>query len=448
MGILEKPLPARGVKLYFVVKQEIREEERSLWQNAISRSTPLAKWFGQVEFHYSDHPALVNDCRGWNLVKVLCTSSNVLVKPSKAESSYNQIFQQFSTWFTQFCQGKGMECKPYDLRILFRLHPPEALGEFVPIPSLDDLVEQVVSPPNVMSIPDPPATPEEMLDSAKMTDVFGGQAVDGVIQHAAKYGWEVYAGYGIRTEEHANTYELDTLVPSAAAAEAKPTRRPRAGESDGGLRIGPTNLSGGKLVSIPAISMLPEGRLATADVTTLVQEQVLVRAVWSRLEVNYPWYKGEWRFGVVPSMIEEAHLWQRTIEDALIRQAKFTKGSVRCPYKVGKLEWQQTLWRFYWLWLIAIEDMQSIWNAARDPINFLSVGARNDHLRDIALIYAIPPGRAMIHDERFDRVVRVSRKVRELEAEAKKHVNEPILWRFPDLSGDRAIFVYAEEQMR
>lgn len=212
--------------------------------------------------------------------------------------------------------------------------------------------------------------------------------------------------------------------------------------------MGLTNLSGRKLVPVSDITMLPEGRLATADLGKLLHEQALVHVVWSRLELNCPWYKGEWRFGATPSMIEEAHLWQRAIEDALIRQANFTKGSLRCPYKVRELEWQQTLWRFYWLWLIAIEDMENIWNAVKNPISFLSIGERNDHLRDIAFVYAIPPGRVMIHDKRFDRVVRVSQKVRELEAEAKKHVNEPILWRFPDLSEDRAIYVFAEEQLK
>jgi hypothetical protein len=135
------------------------------------------------------------------------------------------------------------------------------------------------------------------------------------------------------------------------------------------------------------------------------------------------------------------------IKDILINQAKFTEESIRCPYKVDKLEWQQTLWRFYWLWQIAIADMENIWNVVKDPSSFLSIEERNDYLRDIAFISAIPPGRVMILDKHFGRLVGISQKVRELEKEAKKELKEPILWYFPNLSEDRAIYVFTEEEI-
>jgi len=221
MGIPDKPLPARGVKLYFIVNQDIQEGERSSWRDAVSRSSPLANWFGRVDFAHFGRPTLISPWLGWNLVKILCVGTHILVKPSEAKSAYNQIFQQSSTWFARFCGDRGIECRPYDFRVLFRLHPPENPGEFVTIPSLDGVVGQVVSPTSLMSMADPPANPEEMLRFAETTGVLGGQALGVAIQHAARCGWEVYAGYGVRTEESANTYELDTLEPSTRPADAE-----------------------------------------------------------------------------------------------------------------------------------------------------------------------------------------------------------------------------------
>ena len=37
------------------------------------------------------------------------------------------------------------------------------------------------------------------------------------------------------------------------------------------------------------------------------------------------------------------------LEGVLIGRAKFAEATIRCPHKVDKLEWQQTLWRFFWL---------------------------------------------------------------------------------------------------
>ena len=143
---------------------------------------------------------------------------------------------------------------------------------------------------------------------------------------------------------------------------------------------------------------------------------------------------------------------QGMIKDILVNQANFSKESIRCPYKVDKLEWQQTLWRFYWLWQIAIADMGNIWNIVKDPSSFLSIEERNDYLRDIAFISAIPPGRVMILDKHFGRLVGISQKVRELEKEAIKYnteLKEPtsLLWFFPDLSEDRAIYIFTEEEI-
>lgn len=43
MWILEKKLPARGVKFYFITKQDVPEKVRTSWQEAVSRSgTPLS----------------------------------------------------------------------------------------------------------------------------------------------------------------------------------------------------------------------------------------------------------------------------------------------------------------------------------------------------------------------------------------------------------------------
>ena len=212
--------------------------------------------------------------------------------------------------------------------------------------------------------------------------------------------------------------------------------------------MGFLNLFGKRMIAVPSITMLPKGRIATNDSKKLLFEEGLISTVWKMLEYNYSWYKGELQFGYIPPKLLDAIIMQRMIEDILINQAKFTKESIHCPYKVDKLEWQQTLWRFYWLWQIAIADMENIWNIVKDPSSFLSIEERNDYLRDIAFISAIPPGRVMILDKHFDRLAGISQKVRGLEKEAKKELKEPILWYFPNLSEDRAIYIFTEEEIK
>jgi hypothetical protein len=209
MWTLEKKLPARGVKFYFITKQDIPEKERASWQETVSRSSPLSKWFERVQFEYSDRPSLITDWQGWNLIKIFCPDARISMKPSEAKSSYKEIFELFSDWFTKLCRDKRIECKPYDFRILFRLRPPESPGEFVPIPSLNDISRKVVSPPSIL--PNPPTTPETMSGLAQKT--LSGQAFEEVLKYAEKENLKVYAGYGVRTEEHANTYEFDILLP-------------------------------------------------------------------------------------------------------------------------------------------------------------------------------------------------------------------------------------------
>ena len=211
MWTLEKKLPARGVKFYFITKQDIPEKERTLWQEAVSRSSPLSKWFKRVQFEYSGQPALISDWQGWNLIKIFCPDAHISMKPSEAKSSYKEIFERFSDWFIKLCRDKRIECKPYDFRILFRLHPPESDGEFAPIPPLSDIAKKVVSPPTLTL--NPPATPEEILELAKRTLPLSGQAYEEVLKYAEKKNLKVYSGYGVRTEEDANTYEFDILLP-------------------------------------------------------------------------------------------------------------------------------------------------------------------------------------------------------------------------------------------
>jgi hypothetical protein len=211
--------------------------------------------------------------------------------------------------------------------------------------------------------------------------------------------------------------------------------------------MGFLDLFGNRRIAVSSITMLPKGRIATNDLKKLLFEKGFISTVWKMLEYNYSWYKGELKFGYIPPKLLDANIMQGMIKDILINQAKFTEESIRCPYKVDKLEWQQTLWRFYWLWQIAIADMENIWNILKDPSSFLSIEERNDYLRDIAFISAIPPGRVMILDKHFGRLVGISQKVRELEKEAKKELKEPILWYFPNLSEDRAIYIFTEEEI-
>jgi hypothetical protein len=206
---IDKIIPARGVKFYFLINQNIPEKERNSWQETISRSSPLSKWFRRVQFEYSDHPALISDWQGWNLIKIFCPDAHISMKPAEAKSCYKEMFVQFSEWFIKICGDRRIECKPYDFRVLFRLCPPENPGEFVPIPSLSDISRKVVSPPT--NLPDPPTTPEALFDLAQK--IIPGKAFEELLKYSEKSKIKVYGGYGLRTEEHANTYEIDTVLP-------------------------------------------------------------------------------------------------------------------------------------------------------------------------------------------------------------------------------------------
>jgi hypothetical protein len=59
-NILENNFRARGVKFYFIIKQEIPEKEHNSWQEAV-HSSLLSKWFKRVQFEYFNHPALINE---------------------------------------------------------------------------------------------------------------------------------------------------------------------------------------------------------------------------------------------------------------------------------------------------------------------------------------------------------------------------------------------------
>jgi hypothetical protein len=221
MWASEKKLPARGVKFYFIIKQDIPEKERAFWQEAVLRSSPLSQWFTRVQFEYSDHPTLISDWQGWNLIKIFCPDAHIPIKPSEAKSFYKEVFIQFSQWFVKLCRDRKIECKPYDFRILFRLHPPESSGEFVPIPPLNDISRKIVSPPNVL--PNPPSTPEAMLDLAQQNNQVSGKEFEVLLKSVEEKKMKLYGAYGIRTEEHASTYEFD-IVPREPSEEAESMR--------------------------------------------------------------------------------------------------------------------------------------------------------------------------------------------------------------------------------
>lgn len=214
MWASEKKMAARGAKFYFIVRQDMPEEERTSWQHAIARLSPLSKCFRRVDFAYDAQPSLLAEWNGWNLTKVLCRDAQVPVRPSEVQSFYNSIFLEFSEWFIKFCRDGKVECQSYDFRILFRLHPPESQDEFVPIPSLDDIASKVVSPPRLLA--KPPTTQDAMFDLSKRTFPVP-EMLEEVLSDAKEHEAEVYGSYGIRTEQHANTYELDFWVPGSSA---------------------------------------------------------------------------------------------------------------------------------------------------------------------------------------------------------------------------------------
>jgi len=210
MEIIENKFPARGVKFYFIVKQDIPEKEHNSWQDLILRSGPLSQWFNGAQFEYSNHPTLISDYKSWNLIKIFCPEAHILIKVSEINSTYVEIFIQFSEWFIKFCRDRRIECKLYDFRILFRLSPPESACEFVPIPSLSDIFRKVVSPPTIL--PNPPKTPVEMFALAQTS--LSGKAFEITLQYAKKNKIKVYGSYGFRTEKDSNTYELDMVMPT------------------------------------------------------------------------------------------------------------------------------------------------------------------------------------------------------------------------------------------
>jgi hypothetical protein len=213
MWASEKKLPARGVKFYFIIKQDIPERERAVWQEAVLHPNPLSKWFAQVQFEYSEHPTLIRDWQGWNLIKIFCPDPHISIKPSKAKSFYKEVFTKFSEWFIKLCRERRIECKPYDFRILFRLRPLEKSGEFIPVPSLSNISSKIVSPPDIL--PAPPLTPEAMSELAHK-GILSREEFEALLKLSEEKRFKVYGAYGVRTEEHANTYEFDTLLPDAS----------------------------------------------------------------------------------------------------------------------------------------------------------------------------------------------------------------------------------------
>lgn len=201
---------------------------------------------------------------------------------------------------------------------------------------------------------------------------------------------------------------------------------------------------------ISDITMLPQGRIASTDLGKLTLEEGIVHVAWRMLEYNYPWYDGELTFGYVPPKLLDANVMSSWIEAAVIKNANFTKDNIRCPKRVNKLEWHQTLWRFYWLHLIAAADMQKIWGivseAREDPSRLLDIEERNDYLRAVALISAIPPGRVAVYNKYFDKLVSISHRVRKLEIEARKYAREELLWFFPDITHDRGILTFSIDE--
>ena len=210
MPELEERLLARGVKFCFIIKQDIREEEHSVWQEMLSRSSPLSSWFRRVVFECSDHhPGLAGDWQGWNLVKVFFTEAGISVKPSEAKSFYEQIFVRFSEWFIEICQDRRIECKPYDFRILFRLHPPESASQFVPIPPLDGVCAKLLSQQN--ALPTPPVTLTDMHGLARET--VSDRTMEELLKYVEKHRLTLFGDYGIRREERSDVCQFYILVP-------------------------------------------------------------------------------------------------------------------------------------------------------------------------------------------------------------------------------------------
>lgn len=212
MSASENALLARGVKLYFICRQDIPDEDHATWQEAVSLASPLRTWFGGIEFEYSDHPDLISDWQGWNLVKIFCPHARVSVKPSEARLFYENVFVRLSEWFSKLCEDRGIDCKPYDFRILFRLHPPEDPQQFVPIPSLDGISAKLVSPQATLTRP--PLTLVDMLE--RVQEVVSRRKLDELLAYAEREGLTLYADYGIRSEHNSDVCQFYILVPGAS----------------------------------------------------------------------------------------------------------------------------------------------------------------------------------------------------------------------------------------
>jgi hypothetical protein len=215
----QKKLMVRGVKFYFITKQDLPKDQHAWWQEAVLRSNPLAKWFDPIQFEYSEHPTLITDWQDWNLIKIFCSETHFSIKVSEVESFYKEVFSKFSEWFNKLCRDRRIDCKPYDFRVLFRLHPLESPEEFVPIPFLNDIYKKIVSPPQkVESSPgiliSPPRTPEEMFNYAKKALYISDQMFEIMLQSAKKDRIKVFGSYGVRNEKDSNTYEFDMVMPS------------------------------------------------------------------------------------------------------------------------------------------------------------------------------------------------------------------------------------------
>lgn len=217
---------ARGAKFYFITKQDIPKEEYGMWEDTLSRSSPLSSWFGEVRFEYSYHPALIRDWQGWNLIKVFCTNAHISIEPSEAKSFYEEIFVGFSEWFLMLCRDRRIECRPYDFRILFRLHPPESPGEFVPIPALHDISGKLVSPQSVL--PNPPLTLADMLELAQ--EVVSRQKLEELLEYVERQRLTLYGDYGVRSEERWDICHFYTLIPGPSPSEEMETMQSLQGD--------------------------------------------------------------------------------------------------------------------------------------------------------------------------------------------------------------------------
>lgn len=381
MWASEKKLAARGAKFYFIIKQDMPENERTLWQDSIARLSPLSKCFRRVDFGYDAHPLLFGEWNGWNLIKVSCRDAQISVRLSDVKSFYNKIFLQFSEWFIKFCRDGKVECKSYDFRILFRLHPPESQDEFVPIPSLDDIASKVVSPPRLL--PKPPTTQEEMFDLAKTT-LSVPEVFDETFKVAEEHKAEVYGSYGIRTEQHANTYELDVWVPGPSA-QAEPIR-----SLQGELCY--------ELILQSTEKATPDfDRIVRALLTKLLENAVIDPKKIDHI-VNNPaeyFQARQWR----TRFILNFDLKMMDLTDERGRALNSVKKDIQCQLK-------NTIYSLFGVvsYKLTNEDLTRIDGVIKD-ISYFKDMNRDQLFVDL---------RILLHDAAYDRVVEIARKTDEI----------------------------------